>query len=514
MQLPRELSAWSDLLSRFPVDTALELGSLIFRMSVAIGPLKHGQLSGIEEPDGFEGLTSKGGIQHLLPSEWLLSDEVPIEFDRRAAMGEQLYYRLNRIDFKKGLISVLLFDAGPFKLGAPSIVHLALLILFARRAETANADFYWGILQNPETGLLKTTDKESVLKHLINYASPFTPSDENLNEWQEKLEELSNQSGKKLTIDDLHIVGDDDIKKTFSQTGLITIKDTFCPENKTLDVIIKKKNTDMSTSLELNVPPDPVAVQILRDPYSCIMSEQTTTGMTIKSNYRLSDMNAPVFSKNSLKLAVAIGDGNLELWSIPNSPLGNPGKPRHFFPEGNQSIIGVEIVKRAIRTITFDPEKIYFNRFSTIDTLHNSAEASIFEFSKSHGIYSPLYSTNAEIMFKDINDRLFSIPFGKLKSPELISERITGLLCINRRIIYASKDPLDEKVFIKDHSRDTQEEYPLKNGASGNTFFVATDWCSWEDSFGLLAINTSGRMWTVKNGSFQIILNPPEGTEV
>ena len=46
---------------------------------------------------------------------------------------------------------IVLFDAGPLQLGAARLVHLALLILLARRAQEAGAELRWGILQNAPT---------------------------------------------------------------------------------------------------------------------------------------------------------------------------------------------------------------------------------------------------------------------------------------------------------------------------------------------------------------------------
>ena len=42
-------------------------------------------------PDGFDGITDRGHPDRLLMSQWLLAQEVPLEFARRAAEGELLY---------------------------------------------------------------------------------------------------------------------------------------------------------------------------------------------------------------------------------------------------------------------------------------------------------------------------------------------------------------------------------------------------------------------------------------
>jgi hypothetical protein len=73
----------------------------------------------------------------------------PDEFIRRAAMNEQLFLKPARKSPQEAKRSVMLFDAGPDQLGAPRLVHLALLMIMARRARTSRTSFSWGILQNP-----------------------------------------------------------------------------------------------------------------------------------------------------------------------------------------------------------------------------------------------------------------------------------------------------------------------------------------------------------------------------
>ena len=53
-------------------------------------------VAGDGEPDGYDGIASRGIYERLVTSEWLLADEEPDEFDRRAAMGEHTFTRLAR----------------------------------------------------------------------------------------------------------------------------------------------------------------------------------------------------------------------------------------------------------------------------------------------------------------------------------------------------------------------------------------------------------------------------------
>jgi hypothetical protein len=139
--LPAALSPWSKQLSIFPPELSLAIGPLVQRIAAAIDPLHVEDLPGADDPDGFDGLTNRGSYDRLIVSDWLLADELPEEFERRAAMREHLFLKTARRERAHGLGSIVLFDCGPDQLGSPRLAHLALLIVLLRRAERARGNF-------------------------------------------------------------------------------------------------------------------------------------------------------------------------------------------------------------------------------------------------------------------------------------------------------------------------------------------------------------------------------------
>jgi hypothetical protein len=117
MDLPRPLAPWGAYLSIFPRDLALSLGPVLQRLSSALGPLKARRSSGEGEADGFDGLARRGSYDRLLATEWMLADEAPDEFTRRAVMGEHIFLRIHHPAPGGSRVSVALFDAGPAQLG-------------------------------------------------------------------------------------------------------------------------------------------------------------------------------------------------------------------------------------------------------------------------------------------------------------------------------------------------------------------------------------------------------------
>ena len=96
--------------------------------------------------DGYDGLTTRGTPERILISEWLLAEELPMEFVRRAAQNELLYLApAYQRPQPRGRV-VVLIDNGPDQLGAPRLVQLAALIVLHRRSQVRGADVTLGLL--------------------------------------------------------------------------------------------------------------------------------------------------------------------------------------------------------------------------------------------------------------------------------------------------------------------------------------------------------------------------------
>ena len=508
MILPKRLRAWHVLLSLFSEEIAKELGEIILRLSVAIGPIKHGVLKGKEDPDGFEGLTSKGDIHHLIPSEWLLADEIPHEFDRRAAMGEQLFFKKNQIEHKKGLVSVLLFDSGPMQLGSPKIAHLALLILFARRAEATGASFYWGVIQKDSW---KTDVTKASINYLLKSSSPHDVSSDMIDIWKTKTEELGE-------ISDFYLVGEEYLKNSFLNSGTIIINDLESDEK--LDIKLFKKSNSKHR-LTINLPMETDSIKILRDPFDSDMASQNRDNRIVK--HRIIPLKPPVFSRNNRKIAISIENKHSKnkkscgvlILSIPNSAAGQDkgqhGRPRYFFPYENDIIAGLQIFKKRCSYIT--------NRDDII-TLTNFFEPDHIEI-KSNELNPPLESDPFwTVINKDNNDNtnkiyildtkknLYKIEDSKC---ELVESEVILAHHIHSFIIYAIKS--DDEVEIRKIPGKESSKYKIDSHDKGKTFISEHGWSL--ESKGLMAINTKGSLWTINNGHDEKnLVNAPDSSEV
>ncbi|WP_248739095.1 hypothetical protein [Pseudomonas sp. MWU12-2029] len=194
MQLPDSLHPWRQWLEWFAPEQMPLFGDLLGRLDPILGPLRGQHQGGVPEPDGLGDLQRRGAYERLLSSEWLLADEVPEEFMRRVAVGEHLFLAPQYRSRQANRLIVVLFDAGPLQLGAARLVHLALLILLARRAREAGAELRWGILQ--EAPRLHELDTSAQLKRLLSARTYHTVSDAHWQAWRGWLAEQPDQAGE------------------------------------------------------------------------------------------------------------------------------------------------------------------------------------------------------------------------------------------------------------------------------------------------------------------------------
>lgn len=174
IDLPQPLQRWRHWLGWFEPMLADALGDLVRRLAELVGPAPAAGGRGALEPDGLGDLRRRGAYERLLVSEWLLAEELPEEFMRRAAATEHLFLAPQLRAVPSDRVVVAVFDAGPRQLGAPRLAHLAAWVLLARRAADLGGSLRWGVLQEP--GRLHKADHPERLRELLK-ARSLTPGD-------------------------------------------------------------------------------------------------------------------------------------------------------------------------------------------------------------------------------------------------------------------------------------------------------------------------------------------------
>jgi hypothetical protein len=317
MDLPPPLRPWASPLSFFPHDLALALGPIVRRLSTAMGPMRVPHHADQGDVDGFDGLTRRGTYERLLMSEWLLADEEPDEFLRRAASGEHTFLRLAHPSPAGTTVSVALFDAGPDQLGRPRIVHLAALIVLARRAEQAGAPFAWGMMEDPEGPLFPGVAPAGVL-YLLGARTASGPTPEHLEAWARRI-------GEWKELDDLWIVGGADrISRHPAARRASVLHPTEVLEVDSRRVTVRMTRGATRAEIGLELPLDPDCARLLRDPFRVAVAPSAPR----VAPSRLVPASNPVFDSTGSFLLARSKEGGLIVYSIPRTPRASAGRPR------------------------------------------------------------------------------------------------------------------------------------------------------------------------------------------
>jgi len=346
-QLPAPLEAWRPWLSLFPADLVEPLGELVLRLHTQIGPLRSAPSRADALPEGVGSIVQRGPYERLLITEWAYADAEPDEFIRRAASGELMFTGPEPAARQRSRRCVALFDAGPAQLGEPRLLHLALFILLARRAEEAGALFEWGVLQS--RAALRTTSGMDAIRSLLKARTAMGIDAEAMASWAPILDSAG---------DDVWIIGAHGVKPPFPVRGQVSIRRNLLTEQ--LDVSLSMHRAERAFSLAL--PPDDVGVRLLREPFEATASRADVR----QPGARPSLMQPPRFGVAGSILAVPQLDGGVFVYHVPVSLKNVPGKPRRQPPPpSGVSILGAVVIGRNLASIVSDGDELHFKRFPT-----------------------------------------------------------------------------------------------------------------------------------------------------
>jgi hypothetical protein len=390
MQLPAPISTWSGILKLFPDDMAQTLNSLSRRLAPLLGPLPQSVRQGIDQADGFGGLTHRGHYERLLMSEWAMARCAPDEFLRRATSGEHLFLEPARKQPHEQKGIVVLFDAGPEQIGKPRLLHLALLILLARRAEQAKVDLFWGLFQDPDCHCHPTINQASITT-LLEGRSPSPLGEKWLTSWQQQL--------SRHNLLECWCVTPSRFDSAFQQQGNIRIDEPLTAKVEWLQVAVEIGSRRKQAEIEL--PPDDIAIRLLRQPFA------PPPRQVIHSNKRQSNI---IISHNGRKLAYCAGN-TLYLHSIPGSPNAKPSRIKTLTFPADQQLVAVNITRKRISAITHNSGYWYYHRFAGLPEVlqQNKSQRIPLEEGNITPFFFDQFSKGNRLLLLDANQRVRSL---------------------------------------------------------------------------------------------------------
>jgi hypothetical protein len=340
IKLPHKLATWESQLRIFPEETALALGPLVQKVAALLGPFPHHHVEGHVVPDGFAGLDKRGTYDRLIASDWLLADELPDEFMRRSVMGEHLFWKVAYREPTQARSTLVLFDAGPEQLGTPRLLHIAALAVFEVRAQMANANFNWGVLQSGEQGLLPGMNVTEV-EMLLEARGSTSAHAEHFVAWLRRASEAGHKG-------EIWVVGSERLRQFLPNTfSSLLITDLLSPGERKLRAACQPAGKH-ARQIELELPAPAACAQLLRDPFSAAVASRRI----LETSSALQNL---VFNPPGNKLWARTEKGDLMVLPVPNSPRETVGKSKHHETLSRFPQVAVGRVGRTTVLVSMNP---------------------------------------------------------------------------------------------------------------------------------------------------------------
>ncbi len=171
--LPPALAGWADQLSFLRPELVRAIGPLVTRLDELFA--RHDTRTyRTGEPEGIDGLCRHGPPERLLMSEWAVAEDFPEEFERRAVSGELTYLHLSRRRPGGRDVVQLLLDCGLDQLGPARLVHVAAIVVLARRAADTGRLLSVGLLHQ-QPGTAWSESLSSMLRKVLGSRSAARP---------------------------------------------------------------------------------------------------------------------------------------------------------------------------------------------------------------------------------------------------------------------------------------------------------------------------------------------------
>ncbi|MEM6994880.1 MAG: hypothetical protein AAF721_30480 [Myxococcota bacterium] len=257
-QLPPPLRPWAAPLGLLHHAVVAGVGPWLSPLRELVGPMALPRAAHSGEPDGLAGLSPRGSYDRLVLAEWAVALELPDEFVRRAVMGEHVFLSPAYREPHGAQTSVALLDAGPLQLGGPRLAHLAALVILAQRAKDSDAEFRFGVLQDPTRRLLPLDRRTLMTWSTTVHAQVGTEDHE---AWRSALDDIDAK--------DRWIIGAPEQRALAAalRAGLMSITEPLVADGRTLDVAVQRPAASGGRTT-LALPPIADCIQALRHPVS------------------------------------------------------------------------------------------------------------------------------------------------------------------------------------------------------------------------------------------------------
>jgi hypothetical protein len=250
---------WSALAEILMPELAAFISQASGSLEALLGPPRERPLLGGGEVDGYAGLARRGHYERLLLSEWLLAEEMPDEFARRASANELAFHAIAKREPQGKRTLLVLLDAGPEQIGAPRLGHIAALVTLDRRARRLGATLAWAIVNDEAT--VHTTADEDGFRGFVRAHTDRSPTAESVAETYAAASEYA-------PFSEVFLVGGRSLHahRLPGDTTLLAVDELFDAERRALTFRVTRggRHSRLAT---VDLPDDATAVRMLRRPF-------------------------------------------------------------------------------------------------------------------------------------------------------------------------------------------------------------------------------------------------------
>lgn len=431
--LPDALRPWREWLSWFDPELAIHLGRLLQRLHPLMGPFRGNNQGGEPELEGLDDLRLRGSYEHLLASEWLLADEMPEEFLRRAASGEHMFLAPRPRAKRADRSVIALFDTGPLQLGAPRLAHLAIWILLARRAHQSQAEFRWGSLQAPGE-LFEALTPEN-LKALLHKRA-FAPADAvGLAGWRAALD-AQRAGGERWVVGSSYEPSDWQAAPSF--THRVHLKKDL--QGTALDVSLFERGNERGVRLPL--PGSHSAAPLLRG----VFTREASPHQPTSDARAVALTRPPVIAIDGTRVGLALRDEPAALiFIVPRSVKQQSAAPHHIRWSPGYSALALSFFGKRLGVLLSDDRQLRF--WGTSLVMRPCPQPEQFHAPGSTAAWLPIAwmreGKSQRLCVIDQSKRLLrwdSVFDGKRESAaggqlKLVSDDVLGMVQINKNLV-------------------------------------------------------------------------------
>lgn len=404
-------------------------------------------------------------------------------------MGEHGFLHMARREPAAGTESWALLDTGPSQLGTPRLVHLAALIVLARRATAARVRFRWRILQafdDAYDGVYPDAIRNLLMSRIgrdpvgmdVTRAAITDPDS--------------------ATTSDVWLIGGRTLAGELTHTGFssLLVEDIIEPGARQLAVTIRQRGrTDRDLMLDL--PDDATCARILRNPF------ERSAATPRKSAFKPSLGSGLLWAQNGTKLFMRSGPHSILSYPVPNSPRAPAGNVKLL--ENRWSVPVAAVGRWGRRTIAAGPANAGTAFWITcIDGKcggFSGSEYALMEYQEAGDISadSPLFPClpvkgfNYEALLL-LDDKLFGARKGSQDVLGLVDRDVAGIGTCTHGIAYVAKRTT--LWFLVSLGHDGQQRTHRQFENVQNVFFgFGGPYAS--PRWGLVAVDHGDGNWTV-----------------